>query len=114
MLCSHYIRVCVQRLVIQTAEMDLTEMDRDEFRELLNDIGNSHMPFGKFGPKDFPPKGVPLYDLPIEYLAWFAERGFPKGQLGELMEAVWGIKEVGMDSLFDPVRHVRGGRVTVR
>ena len=50
-------------------------MDREEFRELLNDIGNYHMPFGKFGPKDFPPRGVPLYDLPPEYLAWFAERG---------------------------------------
>ncbi|MFK7911252.1 MAG: DUF3820 family protein [Akkermansiaceae bacterium] len=93
---------------------DFTEMDREEFRELLNDIGNYHMPFGKFGPKDFPPKGVPLYDLPPEYLAWFAERGFPKGHLGELMQAVWGIKEVGMDSLFDPIRKARGGRVSIR
>ena len=29
------------------------------------------MPFGKYGPLHFPPRGVPLYDLPVEYLAWF-------------------------------------------
>ena len=94
--------------------MEFTDLDREEFRELLNEIGRYHMPFGKFGPKDFPPKGVPLYDLPPEYLAWFAERGFPSGHLGELMQAVWGIKEVGMDHLFDPARQARGGRVSVR
>lgn len=96
------------------APMDPTHMDREEFRELLNDIGNCHMPFGKFGPAEFPPDGVPLCDLPPEYLAWFAGRGFPGGHLGELMEAVWAIKEVGMDSLFDPVRRARGGRVSIR
>ncbi|MGB0775329.1 MAG: DUF3820 family protein [Akkermansiaceae bacterium] len=94
--------------------MDLTDMDRDDFRDLLNDIANYRMPFGKFGPKEFPPNGVPLYDLPPEYLAWFAEKGFPNGRLGELMEAVWGIKEVGMDELFQPMRRANGGRVSIR
>lgn len=94
--------------------MDFTEIDREDFRNLLNEIGNAFMPFGKFGPKDFPPSGLPLCDLPPEYLAWFAERGFPKGRLGELMEAVHQLKEVGMDSLFEPIRQARGGRVSVR
>jgi uncharacterized protein (DUF3820 family) len=49
-------------------------------------------------------------DLPMEYLCWFQERGFPKGRLGELMAQVCEIKSVGMDSVFDPVRQMNGGR----
>jgi len=94
--------------------MDFTEIDREDFRNLLGEIGNAFMPFGRFGPKEFPPNGVPIFDLPPEYLAWFAERGFPKGRLGELMAVVSEIKEVGMDSLFDPMRQARGGRRSVR
>ncbi|GAA5494007.1 hypothetical protein Rhal01_00162 [Rubritalea halochordaticola] len=94
--------------------MDFTEIDRDDFRRLLNDIGNTHMPFGKFGPGNYPPSGVPIMDLPPEYLMWFKERGFPKGRLGELMEMVYEIKGVGMDSLFDPLRQAKGGRVSTR
>ena len=94
--------------------MDFTEIDREDFRNLLGEIGNAMMPFGRFGPKEFPPNGVPIMDLPPEYLQWFAERGFPKGQLGELMQVVFEIKGVGMDSVFDPLRQARGGRVSVR
>ena len=94
--------------------MDITEIDREDFWNLLHEIGNCSMPFGRFGPKEFPPHGVPIYDLPPEYLQWFSERGFPKGRLGELMAVVAEIKEVGMDSVFEPIRHARGGRVSVR
>ena len=94
--------------------MDFTEIDREDFRNLLGEIGNAFMPFGRFWPKEFPPSGVPIFDLPPEYLAWFAERGFPKGRLGEFMAVVSEIKEVGMDSLFDPMRQARGGRRSVR
>ena len=94
--------------------MDITEIDREDFRNLLAEIGDTFMPFGRFGPKDFPPRGVPIMDLPPEYLQWFAERGFPKGRLGELMQAVCEIKEVGMDVVFDPFRQARGGRFPVR
>jgi uncharacterized protein (DUF3820 family) len=80
------------------------------FRNLLVEISHARMPFGKFGIKAYPPSGVPLMDLPIEYLAWFKERGFPKGRLGELMAHVCEIKEVGMDSVFDPLREAKGGR----
>lgn len=89
---------------------DFTEIDRDDFRNLLMEIGRTRMPFGKFGIKAYPPSGVPIMDLPGEYLAWFKERGFPKGRLGELMEEVFEIKAVGMDSVFDPLRQANGGR----
>lgn len=86
------------------------EIDREDFRNLLIEIGKTRMPFGKFGPKDYPPAGVPIMDLPPEYLAWFLERGFPKGRLGQLMAQVCEIKSVGMDAVFDPIRHANGGR----
>jgi len=89
---------------------DIPEIDREDFRNLLIEIGNTHIPFGKFGMKFYPPSGLPIMDLPQEYLCWFLERGFPKGRLGELMAQVCEIKSVGMDSVFDPLRSARGGR----
>lgn len=93
---------------------DPSAIDREDFRNLLAEIGATRMPFGKFGRKEYPPDGVPIMDLPVEYLAWFKERGFPKGRLGELMAHVYEIKEVGMDSVFDPLRASRGGRHPLR
>lgn len=93
---------------------DFTEIDRDDFRNLLVEIGKTRMPFGKFGIKEYPPSGVPIMDLPVEYLVWFKERGFPKGRLGELMAQVCEIKEVGMDAVFDPIRQSLGGRHRLR
>jgi uncharacterized protein (DUF3820 family) len=89
---------------------NFTEIDREDFRNLLVEIGKTRIPFGKFGIKAYPPAGVPIMDLPIEYLVWFHERGFPKGRLGELMAQVYEIKAVGMDSVFDPLRQAQGGR----
>ncbi|RYD38556.1 MAG: hypothetical protein EOP87_01350 [Verrucomicrobiaceae bacterium] len=94
--------------------MDLTDIDREDFRNLLVEIGRTRMPFGKFGIREYPPAGVPIMDLPPEYLAWFKERGFPKGRLGELLAQVNAIKEVGMDTVFDPMRQAMGGRFPLR
>ena len=94
--------------------MDFTEIDREDFRNLLAEIGMVRMPYGMFGPKHYPPTGVPLIDLPPEYLVWFKMRGFPKGRLGELMAHVCEIKEVGMDQVFDPIRAANGGRFRLR
>lgn len=93
---------------------DFTEIDREDFRNLLIEIGRTRMPFGKFGIKAYPPAGVPIMDLPPEYLEWFKERGFPKGRLGELMAQVCEIKAVGMDSVFDPLRQANGGRFRLK
>ena len=94
--------------------MDFTEIDREDFRNLLNEIAEAYMPFGKYGPKDYPPHGVPLIDLPPEYFGWFMERGWPKGRLGELMAIVSEIKATGADHIFEPIRKANGGRASVR
>ena len=81
-----------------------------DLKELLNSLLYYRMPFGMFGPKQYPPKGVLLVDLPLEYLSWFHQRSYPKGNLGELLMQVYELKAVGMDALFDPIRKFHGGR----
>ncbi len=82
----------------------------DELRALLAEIAGYRMPFGMYGPGNYPPEGCPLMDLPGEYLDWFAQRGWPKGKLGRLMEQTFLIKNSGLDSLFTPFRQANGGR----
>ena len=90
-------------------------MDIDEETiKLINDANRIKMPFGRFGPEQFPPEGVPICDLPYEYLAWFRKKSFPKGRLGEVMEFVYALKADGADALFDPLRKARGGRTSLR
>lgn len=75
----------------------------------LDEIGRTRMPFGKYGPAHFPPNGVPIYDIPAEYLGWFANKaGFPKGRLGELLRMVHQMKADGSDTAFDGFRKKYG------
>ena len=75
----------------------------------LNEIGRTCMPFGKYGPQHFPPNGMPIYDIPAEYLGWFANKaGFPKGRLGELLRMVHQMKADGSDLVFDVFRKRHG------
>ncbi len=43
------------------------------------------MPFGKH-------KGQLLIDLPEPYVVWFSKQGFPKGELGVMLEILYEIK----------------------
>jgi uncharacterized protein (DUF3820 family) len=87
----------------------------EQMRRDLEEIGRTHMPFGKFGPQFCPPNGVPIYDLPAEYLGWFASKGgFPKGRLGVLLKMVYQMKVDGSDIAFDGLRRRRGGRTSLR
>ena len=84
-------------------------------RNDLEEIGRTRMPFGKFGPAHHPPHGLPICDLPIEYLTWFASKGgFPKGRLGELLQMVHQMKAEGLDAVFEPLRAQNGGRSVLR
>ncbi len=55
------------------------------------------MPFGKY-------ESWLLADLPGAYLAWFARKGFPPGQLGQLLALALEIDHNGLSSLLDPLR----------
>lgn len=56
------------------------------------------MPFGKY-------KGRKIAELPGHYLGWFAREGFPKGELGQLLELMYEIDHNALRSLLDPLRH---------
>ena len=55
------------------------------------------MPYGKF-------KGRLLADLPGHYLAWFAREGFPKGQVGALLQLMHELDHNGLRDLLQPLR----------
>ena len=88
----------------------LDENLRDWITADLAEIGGTFMPFGKFGPEKCPPHGVPLFDLPLEYLCWFEKKGWPQGRLGELLRILHQLKTDGCDEIFDRFRRARGGR----
>ena len=55
------------------------------------------MPFGKHA-------GKLLCDLPANYLAWFAREGFPKGEIGELLELMHEIDHNNLRDLLKPLQ----------
>jgi uncharacterized protein (DUF3820 family) len=54
------------------------------------------MPFGKYA-------GTPLVYLPEPYVLWFARKGYPEGELGEMLRAVYEIKVNGLEYLFKKI-----------
>ena len=64
--------------------------------ELLT-LASMRMPFGKY-------QGRLLIDLPEQYVVWFANKGFPEGKLGRMLQAVYEIKVNGLEYLFAPLR----------
>ncbi len=57
------------------------------------------MPYGKY-------KGRLIADLPGHYLNWFAREGFPKGEVGRLLQLMQEIDHNGLKPLLDPLRKV--------
>jgi uncharacterized protein (DUF3820 family) len=55
------------------------------------------MPFGKY-------QGRLIADLPSAYLSWFARKGFPRGDLGNLLALMLELDHNGLRSLLDPLR----------
>ncbi len=62
----------------------------------LNKIANMKMPFGKYADRH-------LVDLPETYLIWFKDKGFPEGQLGEMIRSILEIKTNGLEHLLKPL-----------
>lgn len=58
------------------------------------------IPFGKY-------KGRVLIDLPEEYLLWFAKKGFPEGELGQLLQLALEIRINGLERIIQPLKTPR-------
>ncbi|WP_411028042.1 DUF3820 family protein [Sphingobacterium sp. FBM7-1] len=64
--------------------------------ELLVELANTKMPFGKY-------QGWLLCHLPEPYLTWFHRKGFPKGKLGMQLATLYEIKLNGLEYLLKPL-----------
>ena len=65
--------------------------------QLMLKLAAYKMPFGKY-------KNRLLIDLPEPYVVWFANKGFPQGELGQLLSIVHEIKINGLEYLFQPLK----------
>jgi len=65
--------------------------------EDLQQLVTLRMPFGKH-------QGTLLADLPGNYLNWFAREGFPKGDIGRLLNLMHEIDHNGLSELLAPLR----------
>lgn len=64
---------------------------------VLQKLLATKMPYGKYA-------GRLLIDLPEHYVVWFARKGFPRGELGMLLNLVYEIKLNGLEYLLRPLR----------
>ena len=64
--------------------------------ESLEKLVRIKMPYGKYA-------GRPLSELPEDYLSWFARKGFPKGELGELLELMHTLDHNDLRGLLKPL-----------
>jgi len=65
-------------------------------KQLLR-LAQYRMPFGKYANRL-------LIDLPEPYVVWFAKKGFPEGELGQMLRIVYEVKLNGLEYLFQPLR----------
>jgi len=68
-------------------------MDSQDLQRLLTTV----MPYGKY-------KGQLIADIPGQYLNWFAREGFPKTEIGRLLELMQTIDHNGLSGLLEPLR----------
>jgi len=68
----------------------------------MNDLSNheyflkfvaTRMPYGKY-------TGTLLIDLPEPYVVWYHAKGFPAGELGQMLGLLYEIKVNGLEYLF--------------
>ncbi len=68
--------------------------------QMLIELVQMRMPFGKY-------KDRILCDLPETYLVWFHQKGFPPGNIGALLSALYEIKLNGLEYLLKPIRKIQ-------
>lgn len=66
-------------------------------QDYLLKLAHAKMPFGKY-------TGTRLVDLPEPYVIWFSQKGFPAGELGEMLKNIYEIKVNGLEYLFHPIK----------
>ena len=70
----------------------------DKHNQQLIKLSNYRMPFGKYANRL-------LVEIPERYYIWFANKGFPEGELGEFMRMMLEIKTNGLEYLLTPLQN---------
>lgn len=66
-------------------------------KQKLLELAHYKMPFGKY-------KGRFLVDLPLAYLVWFRQKGFPNGKLGDYLRTTLDIKDNGLEPIIRKIQ----------
>jgi uncharacterized protein (DUF3820 family) len=72
--------------------------DKHNQQQTLIKLANYRMPFGKYANRL-------LVEVPERYYIWFANKGFPEGELGDFMRMMLEIKTNGLEYLLTPLRN---------
>lgn len=64
---------------------------------VLIKLAHTRMPFGKYA-------GLYLSELPEPYVVWFKNKGFPPGEIGQLLGLLYDVKENGLEFLLREIR----------
>ena len=67
-------------------------LQKDQSKQFLLKLAKTKMPYGKY-------KGRYMIDLPEHYVVWYKTKGFPKGQIGEMLATVYELKVNGLEYL---------------
>lgn len=78
----------------------MQEINSEKQRKLLIQLVTMEMPFGKY-------KGRLICDIPEHYLVWYKQKGFPKGNLGVLLETMYEIRLNGLIDILNPLKNKR-------
>ena len=72
-------------------------LDQNQSKLFLIKLANTKMPYGKY-------EGRYMIDLPEYYVVWYRNKGFPKGQIGEMLATVYELKVNGLEELVRKLR----------
>lgn len=74
-------------------------LQQDQSKQFLLKLAKTKMPYGKY-------KGRYMIDLPEYYVVWYKTKGFPKGQIGEMLATVYELKVNGLEYLVRNVQNI--------
>tara|TARA_R110002073_G_scaffold159955_2_gene315414 strand:+ start:15701 stop:15931 length:231 start_codon:yes stop_codon:yes gene_type:complete len=75
-------------------------LNQDQSKQFLIKLANTKMPYGKY-------KGRYMIDLPEYYVVWYRNKGFPKGQIGEMLSTVYELKVNGLEELVRTIQRAK-------
>jgi len=67
-------------------------LNQNQSKQFLVKLAKTKMPYGKY-------KGRYMIDLPEHYVVWYKTKGFPKGQIGDMLATVYELKLNGLEEL---------------